>query len=202
MADVSSCRDSEVLFSAYLDGELTVAELDEVVAHLDGCSVCVRAFRHMQEVRTAVRQLPKLELPAQLLASLHLGDRLSAYLDGELAPVDLAYVSSHLETCQDCRLELRDLDGARTAVRALPRLEMPAHAVGDAIGDTAPTRTRRLRVAVAVAAVAATVVVLAGGGSTPRIVDRESLANLHSARTSVEQGFAVIPAFVSPPGSP
>jgi anti-sigma factor RsiW len=172
------------------------------VIHLDGCEDCIGVFRALQEARTAVRQLPYVELPAGLAASLHFGDRLSAYLDGELASAEVEQVSSHLEVCQDCRIELRDLDSARTAVRALPRLEMMPAEAGDTTTDAASTRSRRRRVAVAVAAVAAAAVVFASGGSPSPTVDRESLANRHSARTSVEQGFAVIPAFASPQGSP
>ena len=198
MARVSACWDREVLLSAYLDGELTPDELAEVVVHLESCADCIAVFRQIKEARAAVRRLPMIEMPTELAPFMHLGDRLSAFLDGELAEADLASVGRHLAACADCRGELRELDSARTAVRALPRLE-PALA-GAPKADSSSRRWPR--VAVVAVAAAAVAVLFVGGGAAPPPVDRDTLANRHGARTSVEQGFAVIPAFATPPGSP
>ncbi len=46
----------------------------------------------------------------------HLGERLSAYLDGELAGDALAAADAHLATCAECRVALEDL--RRLALRA------------------------------------------------------------------------------------
>jgi anti-sigma factor RsiW len=55
------------LISAYLDGELTRAEIDVLFAHLANCGRCSAEIQQMQEVRSAVRSLPLLELPAGLI---------------------------------------------------------------------------------------------------------------------------------------
>lgn len=55
------------LISAYLDGELGRAEIDQLRAHLDTCGRCAREFQDIQSVRAAVRSLPLLELPAGLV---------------------------------------------------------------------------------------------------------------------------------------
>lgn len=56
----------------------------------------------------------------------HLGELLSAYLDGEVSPDESTTVREHLGDCEDCRDELQAVMEARAAVRALPLLEPPA----------------------------------------------------------------------------
>jgi len=56
------------LISAYLDGELSRAEIEQLLIHLDGCGRCAAEMQNMQVVRSAVRSLPLLELPARLVA--------------------------------------------------------------------------------------------------------------------------------------
>jgi anti-sigma factor RsiW len=55
------------LISAYLDGELSRAEIEQLLIHLDGCGRCAAEIQDMQVVRSAVRSLPLLELPAGLI---------------------------------------------------------------------------------------------------------------------------------------
>ncbi|MGH8952330.1 MAG: anti-sigma factor family protein [Acidimicrobiia bacterium] len=55
------------LISAYLDGELARAEIDQLLDHLDGCGRCAAELQEMQRVRSAVRSLPLLELPPGLI---------------------------------------------------------------------------------------------------------------------------------------
>lgn len=57
---------------------------------------------------------------------IHLEELLSAYLDGELNPDELAHVARHLDRCRECIAEFREIQEARAAVRMLPRLELPA----------------------------------------------------------------------------
>jgi anti-sigma factor RsiW len=57
----------------------------------------------------------------------HPGDLLSAYLDGELAPEEMAGVDAHLAGCDECRAEMNALAGVRLGLRSLPVLEPPAH---------------------------------------------------------------------------
>ncbi|HKS68809.1 MAG TPA: zf-HC2 domain-containing protein, partial [Ktedonobacterales bacterium] len=54
-----------------------------------------------------------------------LRERLSAYLDGELAPGDDAALERHLATCAECRDELAGLREVRALLRALPQPALP-----------------------------------------------------------------------------
>jgi anti-sigma factor RsiW len=55
------------LISAYLDGELSRPEIAQLLAHLDGCGRCAAELQEVQTVRSAVRSLPLLEMPAGLI---------------------------------------------------------------------------------------------------------------------------------------
>ena len=55
----------------------------------------------------------------------HLGDVLSALLDGELTQEEAATATEHLATCAECRAERDHLAEARQAVRDLPVLDLP-----------------------------------------------------------------------------
>ena len=55
------------LISAYLDGELKGDELGTLVDHLAECGRCSSELQQIQQVRTAVRSLPMLELPFGLV---------------------------------------------------------------------------------------------------------------------------------------
>lgn len=183
------------LLSAYLDGELLRGELEVVALHLSGCEPCILEFRSLKQSRSWLRTLPALEVPQHVIEAVHYGPELSAYLDGELESATAFEVTSHLETCADCRDELQVLDGARTAVRALPGLEPPA-LLG--LKRAARLRTPRWRIAGVAAGVAAAAVIAVGvstGGSAPAAeIDLDSFVDRHVARASVEPGFAVIPA--------
>ena len=54
--------------SAYLDGELHGHELTQLMDHLSRCGNCTAELEQMQFVRSAVRSLPVLELPAGLVS--------------------------------------------------------------------------------------------------------------------------------------
>lgn len=188
MADVTSRLE---LLSAYLDGELATGELAEVeaiLADLEG----IAEFRAVREARRALRLLPQLEVPEHLLPDGHFGDRLSAYLDGELTTAEMSTVATHLVTCGTCRDELHDLDRARTAVRSLPGLEPPTP-----LGvhrEAGPSR-RRLPAAAGIGA-AALVALLLGLGlraTPPPALTLEDLTIRHVARASLDPGFTVLP---------
>jgi anti-sigma factor RsiW len=49
----------------------------------------------------------------------HLGDLLSALIDGELTGADLDRANAHLATCTDCRTEAAELRQLKRALRAL-----------------------------------------------------------------------------------
>lgn len=115
-----------MLLSSYLDGGLSHSELDEVVSSLEHDEDVVAQFRELKEVRSALRAMPMLDLPLFLVPGEHPIEQLSAYLDGELITEELPILSTHLDTCVECRRELAELDRARTAVRALPGVEPPS----------------------------------------------------------------------------
>ena len=60
-------RHPSELISAYLDGELKGDELGTLVDHLAECGRCSSELQQIQQVRTAVRSLPMLELPFGLV---------------------------------------------------------------------------------------------------------------------------------------
>ncbi|HEX9856284.1 MAG TPA: zf-HC2 domain-containing protein [Acidimicrobiia bacterium] len=196
MADLRDACQVEELLSAYLDGELRPGELQAVVEHVETCLDCIAEFRNLKEARTAVRLLPTLQVPDNLIPFAHYGEDLSAYLDGELNTQEQRIIGSHVVTCEDCRRELQDLDLARTAVRALPGVELPElnwnHE--DHLAARRRTRTRRVVAGgVSAAAVAALVLGLAAGRDESTPIDLDTIADRHIARASLEAGFSVIP---------
>ncbi len=183
----------EELFSAFLDGELEPLEVELVNELLAADSDAIEDFRAVQKVRKAVRDLPYLEIPSALLPGGHLGDRLSAYLDGELSIAEAREVSDHVIRCGECRDELHELDRARIAVRSLPGMET---AELDAI--PAPSRSRRKGAIVAggvgIAAAVALFVALGLPTDGPEpAFSLEDLTTQHIARASAEPGFTVFP---------
>ena len=185
------------LFSAYLDGEVTRDEIAIVGDTLDGDETAVSEFHALREVRIRLRLMPELEVPAYLLPDGHLGDRLSAYLDGELITIEQHRVSKHLVECPECRAELQELDRARTAVRSLP-------GVGSGITAGTPVVTVRKRhraglIAGTIGAAAAAAVLVLGistGGRDQPVVTLDDLAARHVARASAEPAFSIMPAVV------
>jgi anti-sigma factor RsiW len=185
----------EELISAFLDGELSAEETRMVAEYLATDGAANDEFRGIQQVRRAVRMLPELQIPSWLLPEGHLGDRLSAYLDGELSTAEQRQVTDHVVACEQCRVELHDLDRARTAVRSLPGMD-----TGQL--DRVPTapRSQRRRVAifggVGIAAALVLFLALATGGSPQPAISLDDLGSHHIARASAEPGFAIFPPAV------
>lgn len=195
MADLTQRCEHEELLSAFLDGELLPGELAVVSHHLSSCPACIAVFRELRTIRSTLRTLPEVEPPPLLVPGGHLGSAMSAYLDGELPTQEVADLSRHLAGCVECRRELQELDSARIAIRALPRLEPPPLIAL----ASAPARRARWRAVAIVAAGAAAVAALTLGidrSGADESVDLESLASRHAARVSVDAGFAVAPAGV------
>jgi anti-sigma factor RsiW len=196
MADLTFDPDEHgELFSAYLDGQLTPEEVAVVSEVLDGDTEAIEEFLSLRNIRTTLRLLPEFEVPAALLPDGHLGDRLSAYLDGELVTLEHRRVTRHIVDCADCRVELQELDRARIAVRSLPgvettmTVEVPATPI--------PHRRRRIIAGgIGAAAAAALLVGLAVGGGDDPVFILNDLATRHIARASAEPGFAVLPAAI------
>ena len=95
----------------------------------------------------------------------HLGDLVSALLDGELSPVERAEADAHLAGCAVCRAELARTASMRALVRALPPVEPPAGFLEGVV------RSHRRRRPAALVAVAAGIAAVVGMAMTPRSDD-------------------------------
>ena len=124
----------------------------------------------------------------------HLGDLLSALLDGELGPDEESAVSAHVAGCPACAAELQAIGAVRRAVRSLPAVDPPfgfyermllPGAGGASFGASRPWwRDRRKAVAAALAGSAAVSVGFLGVSSpTPQPV-RPSVASLIEAHAT------------------
>lgn len=205
MARLKSSEGCETveLITAYLDAELQPGELDVIVGHLSECRDCIEEFHRLKEMRAALRTLPYLEIPERLLPDTHPGEQLSAYLDGQLATAEHDFVISHLDFCTDCRLELHELDSARTAIRSLPGLEPPEFMTlqRERVQMERWSRRRVIAAAVGIAGVAAVGFSLLSPARPVADLDIDPLFDQHQARMSVEYGSNVVPV-VAPVGLP
>lgn len=176
-----------MLLSCYLDGELTKDELVEVVDALETDLDAIAEFRRIKASRKALRTLPTLHMPLELLPGGHLGEQLSAYLDGELITAEIPVVSAHIDSCADCRRELAELDRSRTAVRALPGVEPP-----EFLAPRREDKRRRVGTRTAAAVAAAVAAVSIGFAVAPfdsndsgEAVSIADLGSRHIARASI-----------------
>jgi len=174
-----------MLLSCYLDGALTPSELDEVVFALESDEVAIAEFRRLKEARRTMRTLPLLDVPLHLIPGEHIGEQISAYLDGELATVEMPAVTSHLDTCLDCRRELAELDKSRTAVRSLPGLEAPAFLELARAEKADRTRGTRAAIAVASGVAAVTFAFTIGPFSSEPEPSAVSIVDLQSRHTAI-----------------
>lgn len=138
----------------------------------------------------------------------HLGELLSAHLDGETTAAESARVGEHLAGCTECLAELNDLHEARAAVRSLPLLQIPAGILEIGEAEVIPIRRRPQ----AWAAAAAAAIIFAIGVATLMApadavaVSLSDMADRHVARSSSDIGFApgrlLLPSdVVSPDGA-
>jgi hypothetical protein len=70
--EAMSCDDMHEMVSSLLDRRVTAREEESVLAHLESCRQCGAEFESMRELRGALRQLDKPELPARLLDGLRM----------------------------------------------------------------------------------------------------------------------------------
>jgi hypothetical protein len=91
-----------------------------------------------------------------MTSSGHLGDAISALLDGELDVAAASAAESHLAECAECRAEYHAVDRVRSTLRAAPSIE-PRRALGSAaVVAFEPRRRRRPRSVLTGASIAAT----------------------------------------------
>ena len=122
----------------------------------------------------------------------HLGDTLSALLDGELSSAQQETARAHLSGCQSCTEELAEVGQARSWVRGLPQVDPPFGFYERMSLDrpvpfgVRPGLRRRAGLA-ALGAAAAAVTVLGVGSPAARPVNPSmpQLVEAHAASASV-----------------
>ncbi len=85
-------------------------------------------------------------------------ERIEAYTDGELMPVEQGRLETHAATCAACAAELEDARSLVKALRTLPPITCPdavSQALQDRIHQTRRTATKRWHAPLAAAAVLA-----------------------------------------------
>lgn len=117
----------------------------------------------------------------------HLDELLSAYLDGETTPTESARVARHLGECPRCRRDLEGLSEARSAVRSLPTLELPAR-LRHAEPEPVPLSRRRSVWAGAAAAAAALVTIATLVTPARQPLDLADVSRQVGARASLDVG--------------
>jgi anti-sigma factor RsiW len=128
--------------------------------------------------------------------SAHLGDTLSALLDGELARGQEEVARAHLARCPECTRELTAVRDARDWVRALPPVDPPFGFYERILLDPVPSfgsyqaarpGLRRRAGLAALGAAAAAVTVLGVGSPSARPVNPgvPRLVEAHAASASV-----------------
>lgn len=130
---------------------------------------------------------------------IHLGELMSAHLDGELSLAEARLVAGHLDVCGECRAEFDDLAAARAAVRSLSWLEVP-ESVTDSIPAT-PVRISFGSPRSWVAAAVATAVLAVGSVALVEEPVTESvtagdLRAVYVARASVDTDLAPTPRYL------
>ena len=118
----------------------------------------------------------------------HLGEVVSAYLDGELPPLERRRAESHLAGCDLCRDELTDMMFVRARLRAIPMLELPSELTGRSPAP-APIH-RRARVLVGAAAAVVTMVLALAAMASPTDVvalSGNEFSLTYRARASLDQ---------------
>ena len=96
---------------------------------------------------------------------MHLGDLISALIDGELTPAEQMAAEAHLTGCPACRADLAVTTSMRALVRALPPVE-PSPGFLDAM-----VQSHRRRRPAAFVAAAAGIAAVVGMAMTPRSDD-------------------------------
>lgn len=71
------------------------------------------------------------EKQQQLSACQSVQDLLSAYLDGELTSEEQTFVSTHLQSCEDCQAEYQQLLQLKQAFANMPEVSLPEYFAAD-----------------------------------------------------------------------
>lgn len=148
------CTETRENLVAWLDGELSPEEADQVESHLASCPACMRERAALETSGDLLARLDPPEMPGNGLAArvlqvvksgvdpwcLHIRRELVAYTDGELGKAAARPVEEHLAECEACDRERRAL--VRTGA-ALGAWELPVLDAG--IAAKLPMAKRRKR---------------------------------------------------------
>lgn len=115
----------------------------------------------------------------------HLGDAISAYLDGEMDAIERDRADTHLADCARCSEDLATIAAVRERVRTLPVLEPGRRRT------VAPRRPWTLAAA-SVAAVALAAGLVLAGGEAPATFDLGTLNDQHTARVVGDPGVSTL----------
>src|SRR5688500_14793320 len=97
---------SEQLIERYRRRVLSPVELLDVDDHMAACEMCRRRGGDEPRERAAARSLGA-DLSATGMTHLDY-ERLAAYVEGELDPIDREIADSHLKLCDRCDSELNE----------------------------------------------------------------------------------------------
>jgi anti-sigma factor RsiW len=126
---------SEQLIERYRRRVLPPAELLDVDDHMAACELCRRRLGDEPRERAAARSV-RADLSAPGMTHLDY-ERLAAYAEGELDPIDREIADSHLKLCARCDSELDELRAFATRMAAYPAKEY-APAAPPPLGENAP----------------------------------------------------------------
>ena len=137
---------------------------------------------------------PDLDAPQ----GAHLGDALSALVDGELDGAEETVAHRHLDACERCRAELAATRATADLVRGLPAVDPRFGFYERLLRPSFGTDRRRVRVGLAVASAAAVVALVVGlaanlsGTEVSPAVD--DMVEVHEAGFLPATGFAAMPS--------
>lgn len=128
------------LISAYLDGELIGDETSELLSHLATCGRCSADLEEMQGVRTAVRSLPVLELPAGLVREadavvVPIHRNRGVWVGASAAVVALVIAIASIVTPPPASISVDDLSSRFGARASLDPAFSPAKVVMPVLGE-------------------------------------------------------------------
>ena len=104
----------------YRNGELSPAEVLGLDDHLAECESCKAERRNNEKSREARAQVISALQQQTTFEEAHLAyQQLADYVDDVLSDVDRELMDSHLEFCQSCSAEVRDLEATKASLAEL-----------------------------------------------------------------------------------
>lgn len=108
-------------FRRYHDRQLLPGEILALDDHLENCRACQAEVRAREETqRTAQRIIAGLQTDTDMESAHLLYQEMADYVDDRSSEIDREIIDSHLEVCQNCRVEMQDLAALKTRVDRMP----------------------------------------------------------------------------------